>query len=169
MHYDEVCDSNGVVRDFAMNWLRSCFCRAALVCIALTACVGLSATKPEAPVYDVRNAVVLSGPNMPAELLSGINDRVNAAINATVRDTVLPRVVLTIRVVSIQKGLGFQKDRNVAKISIDAASVEDGSVIAVSAFDVTSIAADPKLADEILAEDVAARIRSVFSLSGRGR
>ncbi|MBC2803971.1 hypothetical protein ELI13_24105 (plasmid) [Rhizobium ruizarguesonis] len=152
-----------------MNWLRSCFCRAALVCIALTACVSLSATKPEAPVYDVRSAVVLSGPNMPAELLSGINDRVNAAINATVHDTVLPRVVLTIRVVSIQKGLGFQKDRNVAKISIDAASVEDGSVIAVSAFDVTSIAADPKLADEILAEDVAARIRSVFSLSGRGR
>ncbi|TAZ83832.1 hypothetical protein ELH72_11575 [Rhizobium ruizarguesonis] len=152
-----------------MNWLRSCFCRAALVCIALTACVSLSATKPEAPVYDVRSAVVLSRPNMPAELLSGINDRVNAAINATVHDTVLPRVVLTIRVVSIQKGLGFQKDRNVAKISIDAASVEDGSVIAVSAFDVTSIAADPKLADEILAEDVAARIRSVFSLSGRGR
>ncbi|MBY5806028.1 hypothetical protein HA464_04870 [Rhizobium leguminosarum bv. trifolii] len=152
-----------------MNWLRSCFCRAALVCIALTACVSLSATKPEAPVYDVRSAVVLSGPNMPAELLSGINDRVNAAINATVHDTVLPRVVLTIRVVSIQKGLGFQKDRNVAKISIDAASVEDGSVIAVSAFDVTSIAADPKLAHEILAEDVAARIRSVFSLSGRGR
>ncbi|MGO7220619.1 hypothetical protein ACCT02_21200 [Rhizobium ruizarguesonis] len=152
-----------------MYWLRSCFCRAALVCIALTACVSLSATKPEAPVYDVRSAVVLSGPNMPAELLSGINDRVNAAINATVHDTVLPRVVLTIRVVSIQKGLGFQKDRNVAKISIDAASVEDGSVIAVSAFDVTSIAADPKLADEILAEDVAARIRSVFSLSGRGR
>ncbi|MGO7415744.1 hypothetical protein ACC696_25780 [Rhizobium ruizarguesonis] len=152
-----------------MNWLRSCFCRAALVCIALTACVSLSATKPEAPVYDVRSAVVLSGPNMPAELLSGINDRVNAAINATVHDAVLPRVVLTIRVVSIQKGLGFQKDRNVAKISIDAASVEDGSVIAVSAFDVTSIAADPKLAHEILAEDVAARIRSVFSLSGRGR
>ncbi|SCB56566.1 hypothetical protein GA0061105_101397 [Rhizobium aethiopicum] len=152
-----------------MNWLRSCFCRAALVCIALTACVSLSANKPEAPLYDVRSAVVLSGPNIPAELLAGVNDRVNAAINATMRDTVLPRVVLTIRVVSIQKGLGFQKDRNVAKISVDAASVEDGSVIAVSAFDVTSMAADPKLADDIMAEDVAARIRSVFSLSGRSR
>ncbi|PDT03724.1 hypothetical protein CO666_14295 [Rhizobium chutanense] len=152
-----------------MNWLRSCFCRATLFCVALTACASLSAEKPEAPMYDVRSAVVLSGPNMPAELLSGINDRVNAAINVTTRNTVLPRVVLTIRVVSIEKGLGFQKDRNVAKISIDAASVEDGSVIAVSAFDVTSIAADPKLADQILAEDVAARIRSVFSLSGRGR
>ncbi|AGS22025.1 hypothetical protein [Rhizobium etli] len=152
-----------------MNWLRSCFCRTVLVCIALTACVSLSANKPSAPLYDLRSAVVLSGPDIPAELLAGINDRVNAAINATVRDTVLPRVVLTIRVVSIQKGLGFQKDRNVAKIIVDAASVEDGSVIAVSAFDVTSIAADPKLADDIVAEDVAARIRSVFSLSGRNR
>ncbi|MBB4195101.1 hypothetical protein GGE45_005020 [Rhizobium aethiopicum] len=152
-----------------MNWLRSCFCRTVLVCIALTACVSLSANKPKAPLYDVRSAVVLSGPNIPAELLAGINDRVNAAINATMRDTVLPRVVLTIRVVSIEKGLGFQKDRNVAKIRVDAASVDDGSVIAVSAFDVTSIAADPKLADDIMADDVAARIRSVFSLSGRSR
>ncbi|MBX4984404.1 hypothetical protein [Rhizobium lentis] len=152
-----------------MNWLRSCFCQAVLVCVALTACVSLSARKPEAPLYDVRSAVVLSGPNIPGVLLAGISDRVNAAINATVRDTVLPRVVLTIRVVSVEKGLGFQKDRNVAKISVDAASVEDGSVIAVSAFDVTSIAADPKLADDIIAEDVAARIRSVFSLSGRSR
>ncbi|PDT09197.1 hypothetical protein [Rhizobium sp. M1] len=152
-----------------MNWLRSSFCRAVLVCIALTDCASLLGPKPAPQLYDVRSAVVLSGPNMPAELLSGINDRVNAAINATARDTVLPRVVLTIRVISIQKGLGFQKDRNVAKISVDAASVEDGSVIAVSAFDVTSMAADPKLADEIIAEDVAARIRSVFSLSGRSR
>ncbi|WP_064685478.1 hypothetical protein [Rhizobium bangladeshense] len=152
-----------------MNWLRSSFCRAVLVCIALTDCASLLGPKPAPQLYDVRSAVVLSGPNMPAQLLSGINDRVNAAIKATVRDTALPRVVLTIRVISIQKGLGFQKDRNVAKISVDAASVEDGSVIAVSAFDVTSMAADPKLADEIIAEDVAARIRSVFSLSGRSR
>ncbi|WP_434713214.1 hypothetical protein NMA58_10120 [Rhizobium sp. YTUHZ045] len=152
-----------------MDWLRSSFCRTVLVCIALTACGSLSANKPKAPLYDVRSAVVLSGPNIPAELLAGINDRVNAAINATMRDTVLPRVVLTIRVVSIEKGLGFQKDRNVAKIRVDAASVDDGSVIAVSAFDVTSMAADPKLADDIIAEDVAARIRSVFSLSGRSR
>ncbi|MBB3351890.1 hypothetical protein FHT70_001808 [Rhizobium sp. BK049] len=152
-----------------MDWLRSSSCRTVLVCIALTACGSLSANKPKAPLYDVRSAVVLSGPNIPAELLAGINERVNAAINATMRDTVLPRVVLTIRVVSIEKGLGFQKDRNVAKIRVDAASVDDGSVIAVSAFDVTSMAADPKLADDIMAEDVAARIRSVFSLSGRSR
>jgi type IV pilus biogenesis protein CpaD/CtpE len=123
--------------------------------------------KQEKPVYDVRGAVVLSSTTMSAELLSGISDRVNAAIRGTVRTSELPRVVLTIRIVSIAKGLGFQKDRNVAKVSIDAASVEDGSVIAVTSFEVTSMTADPNLADDILAEDIAARVRSAFALSGR--
>jgi hypothetical protein len=150
-----------------MKWLGSCFCRAALVCVTLTACAGFSLRGPPKPTYDVRSAVVLSGPGMPAELLSGIGERVNAAINATVRDDVYPRVVLTVRVVSVLKGQGIQQDRNTVKISIDAASVDDGSVIAVSAFEVTSVAADAKVADDILAEDVAARIRSIFQLTAR--
>jgi hypothetical protein len=157
----------GFLQEFGMSWSRSRFCLIALACIALTACASLMPKKQEKPVYDVRSAVVLSSTTMSAALLSGISDRVNAAIRATVRTTDLPHVVLTIRVVSVQKGLGFQKDRNVAKITTDAASVEDGSVIAVSSFEVTSVTADPTLADEILAEDIAARIRSAFTLSGR--
>jgi len=125
--------------------------------------------EPPAPVYDVRSAVVLGGPGIPAPVLSGVSDRVNAAINATVRTEVYPRVVLTIRVVSVIKGQGFDKNRNVAKITANAASVDDGSVIGVSAFDVSSFANDPAMADQILAEDIAARIRSAFQLTaGRG-
>lgn len=150
-----------------MKRLKSCLGQAALFCIALTACTSFFAKAPAGPVYDVRSAVVLSGPNMPPELLSGIGDRVNEAINATVRTTELPRVVLTIRVVSIEKGVGFEKNRNIAKVNIDAASVEDGSVIAVSSFDVTSTAIDQNAADEILADDIAARIRSIFALNNR--
>ncbi|MGO4194477.1 hypothetical protein AB4Z13_03830 [Rhizobium sp. YAF28] len=150
-----------------MNWPRLRFCLIALACVALTACASLMPKKQEKPVYDVRGAVVLSSTTMSAELLSGISDRVNAAIRGTVRTSELPRVVLTIRIVSVAKGLGFQKDRNVAKVSIDAASVEDGSVIAVTSFEVTSMTADPNLADDILAEDIAARVRSAFALSGR--
>jgi hypothetical protein len=102
---------------------------------------------------------------MPATILSGVGDRVNLAINATVRTEVYPRVVLTIRILSVEKGQGYEKNRNVAKVTVDAASVEDGSVIAVSAFEVTSHSNDTSAADEILAEDIAARIRSIFSLS----
>ena len=50
-----------------------------------------------------------------------------------------------------------------------AVSVDDGSVIGVSAFDVSSFANDPAMADQILAEDISARIRSAFQLTaGRG-
>ncbi|WP_413709548.1 hypothetical protein [Rhizobium sp. Rhizsp82] len=151
-----------------MKLLRLCFCQLAVICVALSAC-SMGSKEPPAPIYDVRSAVVLGGVGVPPAVLSGISDRVNAAINATVRTDVYPRVVLTIRIVSVTKGQGFDKNRNVAKITADAASVDDGSVIGVSAFDVSSFANDPAMADQILAEDIAARIRSAFQLTaGRG-
>jgi hypothetical protein len=116
-------------------------------------------------VYDVRSVVVLSGPNIPAAVLAGVGDRINQAINATVRTEVYPRVVLTIRVVSVQKEQGYEKKHVVAKVTVDAASVEDGTVIAVSSFEASSISISDNAADEILAEEISARIRSIFSLS----
>jgi hypothetical protein len=115
-------------------------------------------------VYDVRNVVVLAGPNIPAAVLAGVGDRVNKAINTTVRTEVYPRVVLTIRVLSVEKGQGYDKKHSVAKVAVDAASVDDGTVIAVSSFEVSSLSNSATAADEILAEDIAARIRSIFSL-----
>ncbi|KQV81827.1 hypothetical protein [Rhizobium sp. Root1220] len=148
-----------------MNWLKSCVFRIVLICAALASCAGFFSKEEPKPIYDVRSAVVLSSNSIPAAILSGVGDRVNAAINATVRTDVYPRVVLTIRIGYIAKGQGYDKSRNVAKITVDAASVEDGSVIAVSSFEVNSFSSSPAAADEILAEDIAARIRSVFSLS----
>ena len=146
-----------------MSWLKSCFFRVVLICIALSSC-SIFAKEQPAPIYDVRSAVVVSPQKISPTILAGVGDRVNAAINATVRTEVYPRVVLTIRILSVETGQGFDKSRNVAKVSIDAASVDDGSVIAVSSFEVTSFSGNPAAADEILAEDIAARIRSAFSL-----
>jgi len=146
-----------------MNWLKSCFFRVVFICIALASC-SIFAKEQPAPIYDVRSAVVVSPQKISPTILAGVGDRVNAAINATVRTEVYPRVVLTIRILSVEKGQGFDKSRNVAKVSIDAASVDDGSVVAVSSFEVTSFSGNPVAADEILAEDIAARIRSAFSL-----
>jgi len=146
-----------------MNGLKSCFFWVALICMPLAACSMFTKPQPS-PIYDVRSAVVVSPQKIPATILSGVGDRVNAAINATVRTEVYPRVVLTIRILYVEKGQGLDKSRNVAKVSIDAASVDDGSVIAVTSFEVTSFSSNPATADEIMAEDIAARIRSTFSL-----
>ncbi len=105
-----------------MNWLRSCFFQVAFLCVALTSCATFFSKGAADAIYDVRNAVVLAGPNIPAAVLAGIGDRVNKAINATVRTEVYPRVVLTIRVLSVQKGSGLrQRAQNVAKVTVDAA------------------------------------------------
>lgn len=148
-----------------MLWLPSRIWLGLIACLALGACASLTAKSDPPPMYDVRSAVVLSGPGIPAELLSATGSRINAAIAATTHEEALPRVVLTVRIVEVQKGLGYQADRNSAKVSINAASVESGEVVAVASFDVTTFARDPSLADQIMAEDIAARIRSTFSLS----
>lgn len=124
---------------------------------------------PAAPqsMYDVRSATVVADttiPPAPPMLLSATNERVNAAIAATTRNTVLPKVALTIRITDIQKGQGFNQDRNTAKINIDAASVESGAVLAIASFNTTTFASDPTIADNLMAEDIAARIRSTFVL-----
>lgn len=149
-----------------MSWLTLRPWQTLLGGLAIASCSSLSSAPPPPPdpVYDVGSAVVVSGPGISPELLTATGDRVNAAIAATTRDTVLPRVVLTIRVVNVQKGQGFNKDRNVAKVNIDATSVESGSVVAVSSFETTSFASDPTMADDLMAEDIAARIRSIFIL-----
>ena len=49
-----------------MKWLRLCFCQLAVICVALSAC-SMSSSEPPAPIYDVRSAVVLGGPGIPAQ------------------------------------------------------------------------------------------------------
>ncbi len=148
-----------------MSWLTLRAWKVLLGCLALAACSSLSAMKPPPdPVYDVRSAVVVSGPNVSPALLTATSDRVNAAIAATTRETPLPRVVLTIRVAEVEKGQGFNKDRNTAKINIDATSVDTGSVIGIASFQTTTVTPDPSVADALMAEDIAARVRSTFGL-----
>jgi hypothetical protein len=135
-----------------------------LVCVALSACSSVTTEAPPTPVYDVRSANVVAGPLIPPQLISAVTQRVNAAIAATTRPSPMPQVSLNIRIVSVELAQGIQQDRNVAKLNIDATSIEDGSVIGVAAFETTTIAPDPTGVDELMAEDIAARVRSTFKL-----
>jgi hypothetical protein len=147
-----------------MNGLTLRASQVLLGCLALGACSAVSQLAAPEPTYDVRSAVVTSAPGITPGLLAATGDRVNAAIAATNRDTPLPQVALTIRVAEVHKGQGFNYDRNIAKVTIDATSVETGSVIAVASFETTTFATDPAVADDLMAEDIAARVRSTFAL-----
>ncbi|HEX8047621.1 hypothetical protein [Rhizobium sp.] len=151
-----------------MLQLRSGVVSALVGCLALSACSSWSLTEPPAPpAYDVRSATVVADqavPPVPPTLLSAVNDRVNAAIAVTARDTPLPKVALTIRLTDLRKGRSFNKDRNSAKINVDAASVDNGAVLAIASFDIVNYTQDPTAANDLMAEDIAARIRSIFVL-----
>ncbi len=136
-------------------------------CLVLAACSSWSVAPPP-PAYDVRGASVVADEALPPvspALVAAINDRVNAAIAVTTRTTPLPQVALTIRLSDVRRARGFNRDRNSAKINIDAAALDGGAVVAMASFEVRTVAPDPATADELMAEDIAARVRSIFSLN----
>jgi hypothetical protein len=151
-----------------MMLLRSGAVSALAGCLALAACSSWSLTPPPSPpAYDVRSATVVADQSVPPvspALLSAINERVNAAIAVTTRDTPLPKVALTIRLTDVRKGGSFNHDRNTAKINVDAASLDTGAVVAIASFDTANFTPNPTAADDLMAEDIVARIRSIFAL-----
>ena len=104
-------------------------------------------------------------PATPAAVVAAVNDRVNAAIAATSFGPQLPQVAITVRLSDVRKARGFNRDRSSAKINIDAAAADGGAVIAMASFETRTVAPDPATADELMAEDIAARVRSIFSLN----
>lgn len=135
--------------------------------LALAACSSWSVDPPP-PTYAVRSATVVADEALPPvspALVAAVNDRVNAAIAATSFSPQLPQVAITVRLSDVRKARGFNRDRSSAKINIDAAAADGGAVVAMASFETKTVAPDPATADELMAEDIAARIRSIFSLN----
>jgi hypothetical protein len=136
------------------------------VCVLLSACFHMpSLNSPPGPVYDVRAASVVSGAGASPGVLAGVTERLNAAIAATPQKTGMPAVTLTIRITQSERAQGYQKDRNTAKVDIDASAVDTGSVIAVTSFESTSFSGDASSIDDLMADDIAARIRAIYLLT----
>ncbi|MDQ0455887.1 hypothetical protein [Rhizobium paknamense] len=136
-----------------------------IVSLAVAGCV--SALLPERPkrfYYDVRAVTVLAGPRVPVSLIEGIERRMQASVEATTRADLPPRVILTVRIKRFDSGIGLNHRLNEAEVEVKATYVENGSDAAEGDFKVQTETLDPALAAESLAEAVAARLRSLFSL-----
>jgi hypothetical protein len=146
----------------------SCLFRISVVCavsLLLSGCfLHLFEPKPRQFDYDVRAAVVMAGPNVPLPLVQGVERRVSDAVAATVRTEVLPRVVLTVRLDNVATSIGLDKNKNQIDVKVSAASVDTGAVISEGEFKVLTQTSTSSLAVESLAEEVAARVRSLFYL-----
>lgn len=139
---------------------------AGVVCVLLLAGC-LSRVVDPAPkkfFYDVRAVVVVAGPKVPLSLVQGVERRMSDAVAATARSELLPRVVLTVRLEQVGISIGLDNNKNEAEVKVSAASVETGEVIAQGEFKVLTETGSASLAAESLAEEVAARLRSLFYL-----
>jgi hypothetical protein len=115
--------------------------------------------------YDVRDAFVAARPDISHALMLGIDRQIGAAIGATYRPVMLPRVVLTVRLDRVAQTDFLFGTRHSAAVTVKAASVTTGEVIAAAIFDVSAFALDATVADELLANRISDRIRREFRLN----
>lgn len=146
----------------------SCLLRFSVVGVVALLVVGCSLhlfePKPREFYYDVRAAVVVAGPKIPLPLVQGVERRMSDAVAATTRTEVLPRVILTVRLDDMSTSIGLDKNKNEINVKVSAASVETGAIVSEGEFKVMTETSSSALASESLAEEVAARLRSLFSL-----
>lgn len=133
--------------------------------LLLAGCVSrIVDTPPKKFYYDVRAVMVLAGPKVPLSLVQGVERRMSDAVAATARSELLPRVILTVRLESVGISIGLENNKNEARVKVSATSVETGEVVAEGDFKVLTETGNASLAAESLAEEVSARLRSLFYL-----
>src|SRR5690606_2816663 len=123
----------------------------------------------EALYYDVRGAFVAARGPVPHRLVTVTDRRVSAATVVTVRQTILPRTVLIVRIDGLRDVPVVFGSRRSATVTVEAAAVRDGEVIAEGSFAVAAFGFTPDAADRALAEQIAERVSREFRLGGERR
>jgi hypothetical protein len=140
--------------------------------IVLLACMGLMSFKMERPasdgerlLYDVRAAFVVAKPDVSADIMQSVQYQISSAIDATRRERMRTRVVLTIRLISVTQRTFLFGERTSAKVSVRAAAVQTGEVIAEANFTATIVGMNKGSQEDELANGIADRVIREFSLS----
>ncbi|NTJ42351.1 hypothetical protein G6L28_07015 [Agrobacterium larrymoorei] len=138
----------------------------ALACLALMSFkLGPETTGGEKLIYDVRGAFVAARPDISPDLMQSIHYQISNAIEATTRGKIRPRVVLTIRLVSVAKNSMLVGERASARVIVRAAAVQSGEVIAETKFTATVVSLDKSSIEQDLASGIAERVISEFRLN----
>lgn len=133
--------------------------------VLITGCAAVKRYQDERlPRYDVREVAVLARGRVSPALIRGVDSRVSHAISATIRTQALPRVVLSVKIDKVVKGIGENRDRNEATFSVDVFAVDNGALLGNGMFKAISYSTSADTAELGLAEEIAARIRSAFDL-----
>jgi hypothetical protein len=115
-------------------------------------------------IYDVRGAFVTARPDVPRTLVTEVDSLVDVAIRATMRSSILPRTILSVRISEVSGTQVLFGMRQSAKVTVQAISVASGEAVAEGSFTTSVFVFNDHDADRALAEKVAARIAGEFRL-----
>ncbi|AXV15623.1 hypothetical protein CYG48_07900 [Neorhizobium sp. SOG26] len=123
----------------------------------------------ESLLYDVRGVFVTARPTVPQELVIATDMLVDEAVRATVRKTMLPRTIISVRIDQISRLPLMIGSRHEAKVTVKVIAVASGDPIAEGSFKTSVFLLDNAGADRALAQRIADRITTEFRLDGPGR
>jgi hypothetical protein len=115
-------------------------------------------------IYDVRGAFVTAKADVPQALVTEVDSLVDVAIRATLRSSILPRTILSVRISDVSGTSVLFGTRHSAKVTVQAISVASGEPVAEGSFTTSVFMFDPHGADRALAEKVAERVAGEFHL-----
>ena len=124
-----------------------------------------AAAEREALLYDVRGAFVAARADVPPVLVTETDRLVNDAVLTTVRDHVVPRTILAIRIDSHAVMPALIGGRRAATVSVEAVAVSSGEAIAEGAFSISVFSLREGAIDLLLAERIAERVAAEFRLT----
>jgi hypothetical protein len=134
--------------------------------LMLTACGTHPKQVPEVQeIYEIRDVAVTANAGISKALIRGIQQRLEKAIQDTVRPAPMPRAVMNIHVVGMTRTPGYDGVRSETEVSVTLTDVPSGQTVLVRGFLVYSFSISPRDAYDSAAEAVASRIRAEYSLA----
>lgn len=134
--------------------------------VLLSACGTRPKSLPEASqIYEVRAALVTGNVGTPKKLMSAIQDRLDDAIAATVRPVPMPRAVMTVHIVDVERIPTEDGLQTQTEISVMLSDVVSGHPVHVRSYLVLSLSVDGRAANWAAAEAIAARLRIEYRLN----
>ncbi len=116
-------------------------------------------------VYDVRGAFVTAPAEVPQGLVLATDMLVDASIRATVRSTMVPRTIISVRIEETSEVAFLIGSRHLARVTVKAISVATGDAVAEGTFTASVFLLSQDDPDRQLAKDIADRIATAFRLS----
>ena len=142
----------------------------AAVLLVLSLTLVACGTRPRQPaidparLFEIRAVAVTSNGGVPRAVMSGIQQQIELAIDATSYAVPMPRAVMNIHVVGVTKVRGDGGGRAQTEISVMLSDVDSGQTVLARNYLILAFSERSRVSDAAIVGAVAARLRNEFAL-----